>query len=150
MESWLTIQPLNGKGNSAILISAGRNRGPERTATVTITCGSLSKTLEIKQPANPLMRTVTADLRHPNLKMYTYVQDDDLYDNFEQIGLFKVRFSYCDEEKEFIARCDAEGEDGSWCSSETLDDPTLVRAVKLYATKMLASDGQKYIQLACQ
>lgn len=48
-ESWVTLGATSGKGNGTLAVTAAANEKAARTATVTITAGSLTKTIAISQ-----------------------------------------------------------------------------------------------------
>lgn len=144
--SWLEILPLNGRGSSKLTLSAQRNRGPERRATVTVTAASLSRKLTVVQPANPNMLTVEAEMTNPRIKMYTYIQDDELYDGFDDIGYFKITFSGSNPGSVFEARCCDDVEGQTWITSEAFDVGT--QKYYLMVFRMISS-GLKYIVLSC-
>ena len=48
-ESWVTLGATSGKGNGTLAVTAAANEKAARTATVTITAGSLTKTVAISQ-----------------------------------------------------------------------------------------------------
>ncbi|MBQ6015566.1 MAG: BACON domain-containing protein [Bacteroidales bacterium] len=48
-ETWVTLGATSGKGNATLAVTAAANEKAARTATVTITAGSLTKTIAISQ-----------------------------------------------------------------------------------------------------
>jgi hypothetical protein len=46
---WISITPMNGSGNDTLTFVTQQNAGGERSATVTLTAGILTKTLYVKQ-----------------------------------------------------------------------------------------------------
>lgn len=144
--SWLEISPLNGRSSSRLTLSAKRNRGPERRATVTVTAASLSRSLLVVQPANPNMLTVEAEMTNPRIKMYTYIQDDELYDGFDDIGYFKIKLSGSNPGTVFETRCCDDVDGQTWITSEPFEVGT--QSFYLMAFKMISS-GLKYVVLSC-
>lgn len=49
--SWLTVSPTSGTGNASIAMTARANTGPARTATVTVTGGGATKSVQVSQAA---------------------------------------------------------------------------------------------------
>ena len=48
-ETWATVSAASGKGNASLSVTAAANEGAERSATVTITAGSIVKTVAVSQ-----------------------------------------------------------------------------------------------------
>ena len=51
--SWITISATSGSGNGSFTVKPTRNSGPDRTGTVTVTQGAITKTISVRQFANP-------------------------------------------------------------------------------------------------
>jgi hypothetical protein len=49
--SWLTVTPASGTGNASISMTARANTGPARAATVTVTGGGATKSIQVSQAA---------------------------------------------------------------------------------------------------
>ncbi|PIE91256.1 MAG: hypothetical protein CR997_01895 [Acidobacteria bacterium] len=54
-QPWLTLSPANGTGNGVIQVTAEANAGIVRTATVTVTSGSLTQTVTVTQAGEMLI-----------------------------------------------------------------------------------------------
>ncbi len=59
-KTWVTVGSASGKGNATLAVTAAANDGAERTATVTITAGTIVKTVAISQESG--LATVTHEL----------------------------------------------------------------------------------------
>lgn len=146
---WLEVTPLSGKGNGKLTITAGPNIGLDRSASVAVTdANGKTKALSVSQKG---CLTVVADMVHPTQRMYTTIQSDIFYDNFNKIEKFDIGFSNYTSatSSRFLLSVDHFSEDGTNCFSETIPKETsgLLFPVKIVAVKLL-SDNVKYIQLA--
>ena len=61
-KSWLTINPKNGSSNGAITALANENQAEERKATITITDGTITKSIIITQKAKVTVSNKATDL----------------------------------------------------------------------------------------
>jgi hypothetical protein len=52
-QTWAKVSPAAGKDNGTITVTAEANDGAERTATITVSAGTLTKTATVKQAAKP-------------------------------------------------------------------------------------------------
>ena len=59
-QQWVTVTPANGENNGMLTVTVAANSGEQRTATVTITDGTLSKTVSITQAGEGGGGTVVA------------------------------------------------------------------------------------------
>ncbi len=61
-QSWLTITPLNGKNDGAIIASVSKNESAERKSSITISDGVISRTIQVTQEAQEANDTRATDL----------------------------------------------------------------------------------------
>ncbi len=61
-QSWLTITPLNGKNDGAIIASVSKNESAERKASITISDGVISTTIQVTQEAQEVNDARATDL----------------------------------------------------------------------------------------
>lgn len=147
---WLEISPESGNGNGKITLSAGPNIGLDREASVAVTdSNGKMKTLRISQTG---ILTVVADMVNPSQRMYTTVQSDELYDNFDKIARFDIGFSGflgADGER-LVIDTDYFSEDGTNCFSEIIpkDKYGLLFDFRIAAGRNLVDNNLKLIQLA--
>ena len=60
--SWITISPSNGSINSVITVTASKNQSKERIATITISDGTITKSVQVSQRANEVSADAAKDL----------------------------------------------------------------------------------------
>ena len=61
-QSWLTITPLNGKNDGAIIASVSKNESAERNASIIISDGVVSTTIQVTQEAQEVNDARATDL----------------------------------------------------------------------------------------
>ena len=61
-EAWLSVAPSSGANDGVITITASRNEGEERKATIVITDGTIAKTVEVIQKSTDEISKPAADL----------------------------------------------------------------------------------------
>ena len=61
-EPWLTVAPESGSNDGKLTVTANKNDGAERKATITITNGATNKTVQVIQKAKETITAVATDL----------------------------------------------------------------------------------------
>lgn len=147
-DKWYVITPTSGNGNGKLTVSARANLGPDRSASVAVSIGNgRRRMLRISQAG---MLTVSADLVNPMQLRAVLLQDDELYDFFEQIKRFDIEFSASQTMTgRFVAPAAEFSEDGNACFSEWIDTDRYGYPGKIrFIAYKLMSDEKKYIRVS--